>query len=124
MTEPIIEQRHREAAKEAFRIFNDWIEKLLRFSDVPKASELEDALAQILAKHFPGSAVEQRFAEAGVEFCSCGHLNIEHYAAADWQTNPNCAYYCGVKICDCKRFKAESNLASGKDSAAHEPETV
>lgn len=47
------------------------------------------------------------FRNAGVEFCVCGHLNIEHYGAADWQFNPNCAYICGFKGCDCKKFAAE-----------------
>jgi hypothetical protein len=51
---------------------------------------------------------EDRFRKVGVEFCTCGHLNIEHYGAADWQTNPKCNYICGMAGCECKRFTAEA----------------
>ena len=67
-----------------------------------------DQLAK--ARSEGAAAMRRKFQEAGAEFCACGHLNIDHYGAADWQVNPNCDYFCGAEGCGCKKFSAALSL--------------
>jgi hypothetical protein len=59
MAEVKIEEWIDAAARKSFEAFNDWLEKLLRFSEVKPANTLRADIAEIIARAYAASGQDE-----------------------------------------------------------------